>query len=186
MFCTACGKEILEADPAFCPHCGRTISSPSSMQQVATIQKTPDEPGLFSRHFAKKCPTCHKRGYSTFVNSVLVSRNPAYTTVKRKTRIRNSQGDVTIIEKPEQILVTRERIRHNYLCQNCKNSWYVTTTREYEGAEIEPKKQQENPVIKEREVIREREVLRIPCQHCKTLVDPVRDKKCPSCGASVL
>ncbi len=29
----------------------------------------------------------------------------------------------------------------------------------------------------------EREVVKIPCKYCGTLVDPVRNEKCPNCGA---
>lgn len=31
----------------------------------------------------------------------------------------------------------------------------------------------------------EREVLKIPCKFCGNLIDPIRDTKCPSCGANI-
>lgn len=31
----------------------------------------------------------------------------------------------------------------------------------------------------------ERDVLKVPCTHCNALVDPSKDKTCPSCGAPV-
>jgi hypothetical protein len=35
-------------------------------------------------------------------------------------------------------------------------------------------------------VIIEKEVVKVKCRYCGTLLDPVNDKKCPSCGAPVL
>ncbi|MGA2875596.1 MAG: hypothetical protein ABSE82_08665 [Nitrososphaerales archaeon] len=37
----------------------------------------------------------------------------------------------------------------------------------------------------QRETIIQREVVKIPCKYCKTLMDPVRDKACPNCGAPI-
>ena len=37
----------------------------------------------------------------------------------------------------------------------------------------------------QRETIIQREVVKIPCKYCKTLIDPVRDKVCPNCGAPI-
>jgi hypothetical protein len=36
-----------------------------------------------------------------------------------------------------------------------------------------------------RVVVIQREVIKIPCRYCGMLVDPVRDAKCPSCGANL-
>jgi hypothetical protein len=35
-------------------------------------------------------------------------------------------------------------------------------------------------------VIKEEEIVKVPCKFCGTLVDPVRDKACPNCGAPPL
>jgi rubrerythrin len=32
----------------------------------------------------------------------------------------------------------------------------------------------------------EREVVKVPCKYCGTLVDPVRNEKCPSCGGRIM
>lgn len=35
-------------------------------------------------------------------------------------------------------------------------------------------------------IIKEEEIVKVPCKFCGTLVDPVRDKACPNCGAPPL
>lgn len=41
------------------------------------------------------------------------------------------------------------------------------------------------PIAQRPVEIVEREVLKIPCKFCGNLIDPVRDTKCPSCGATI-
>lgn len=34
-------------------------------------------------------------------------------------------------------------------------------------------------------IVVQREILKVPCKYCGMLIDPVRDSKCPSCGANL-
>ena len=54
---------------------------------------------------------------------------------------------------------------------------------DYAGLNEMPNESQEPAV--QRETIIQREVVKIPCKYCKTLIDPLRDKSCPNCGAPI-
>ncbi len=184
MFCTACGKPIGEANAAFCPHCGYRISAVQDAAQFP-LTRPSSAPGLLSRNFGKKCPNCQKRGHSKFLNAEVISRTPGYATVVRKTKSRDSLGNVVqTIERPEQIYVTRIKTHNNCHCRNCDAEWYTESEEQREGADAVQK--QESVIVKERKLIKEKEVIRIPCRYCKFLSDPVRDRKCSNCGAPIL
>lgn len=63
-----------------------------------------------------------------------------------------------------------------YLGRSTRKSMNPTTS----GMTDEPE-----PPSVQNDVTTERDAVKIPCKYCEALVDPVRDKTCPNCGAPV-
>ena len=96
----------------------------------------------------------------------------------------SSYSKQQVVYTQERVPVVRSKIRTVYQCNKCLA--FVgdrTFTREVEDLSA-PQQQQ---TVVQREIQREvqREVLRVPCKYCKTLLDPIRERKCPNCSAVV-
>jgi len=134
-----------------------------------------------------KCSYCGARGQIQPTGSSVASREPAYGIVTRTDTITKNRvhpdgtpyKEVTHVNRQERVPTLRITTRTNYHCANCGNKWSKDTLKEVEDfTRAEPKDPNKTVII-------EREVVKIPCKYCGMLVDPVRDAKCPSCGANL-
>lgn len=60
----------------------------------------------------------------------------------------------------------------------------IAVGRDQTQRKIEPQVTENTPTI-HKETIIQREIVKVPCKYCGTLVDPVPNNKCPSCGAKI-
>lgn len=135
-----------------------------------------------------KCTYCGKRGKIVFERSEIVRRESAYGLVTRTESVtkrkRGSSGsdarELTEIKRQERVPVVNTTTRYFYTCKNCQKWWYKDYTTQSEDFS-RPDTPPPSPAV-----IVQKEVLKIPCKYCRTLVDPVLNKTCPSCGASFL
>ena len=134
-------------------------------------------------YFARpKCNYCGARGQIQTTGSNVESRIPAYGIVTRTDTItKNKRRSDGTTYQEETKIKRQERVttRTYYRCANCNNKWYKDTVGEVEDFSREPPKDPGKTLILEREIVK------VPCRYCGMLVDPVRDAKCPSCGANL-
>ncbi len=134
-----------------------------------------------------RCTYCGARGRIQTTGSHVESRLPAYGIVTRTDTItknkRRSDGtayeEETKINRQERVPTLRITTRTYYRCASCNNKWSKDTLSEVEDFSREPAKDPGKTLVLEREVVK------VPCRYCGMLVDPVRDAKCPSCGANL-
>lgn len=134
-----------------------------------------------------KCGYCGARGQISRTGSEVVSREQAYGIVTRTDTVtkngRRSDGtatrEMTHVNRQERVPTVRTTTRTHYRCANCRNTWFKDTVSEAEDFSV-----REQPPQKETVVI-QKEIVKVPCKYCGMLVDPVRDAKCPSCGANL-
>lgn len=141
--------------------------------------------GMLSAYaIADKCPTCHWPWTLKESSRSIVNQERGFGLVSRMEARRGYVGDVEtgeIVERQERVPFVTSTIQISYICSHCSHSsskQYVEKKEDFSAAASAP------PTLI-REVHREvrREVLRIPCPYCGTLVDPIRERKCPNCGA---
>ena len=139
------------------------------------------QPSWISKHFGRKCPICKVRGYSDFIDSVILGRTQGSETVVRKTQIKDSEGEVVrTIEREVDIPVVHVKSKRNYHCYNCGKDWYAIKTATHEG--VMPKTPRSVVISKE---VMTREIVKVPCRYCGTLNVLPTDKFCSGCGAPV-
>jgi hypothetical protein len=134
-----------------------------------------------------RCSYCGARGRIQTTGSYIVSRLPAYGIVTRTDTItknrRRSDGttyaEQTHVNRQERVPTLKITTRTFYGCSSCNNKWSRDSFSEVEDFSREPARDPNKTVVIEREVVK------IPCKYCGMLVDPVRDSKCPSCGANL-
>jgi hypothetical protein len=138
--------------------------------------------------YGSPCPSCGVRGTTVFVRSETVNQEPAYGIITRTDTIRKRRTrpdgtvvrEVTNIDRQERVPVVRTTTRRYYRCKNCQNSWsrdFVSQSEDFARRETPPQRET---------VIVQKEVMKVPCRYCGTLVDPVTNSKCPSCGGKIL
>ncbi|HZY94089.1 MAG TPA: hypothetical protein VFE98_04405 [Candidatus Bathyarchaeia archaeon] len=139
-------------------------------------------PGILLYYYGReRCQYCKVRGKIRAGRSDLVSQQRGFGLV---TRTEVAQGRVgrrvqqSTITRQERVPVVNTTTRVDYVCTNCQ---HVIGSRDYynQREDFSPPEQ----TVVQREI--EREVLRIPCKYCRTLLDPIREKNCPNCGAVV-
>src|SRR2546427_1812502 len=79
---------------------------------------------------------------------------------------------------------TPDVTRAAYQCGACRQ---FVGSKSYYTEQEDFSSRPQQPTVVQREFQREvqREVLKIPYRYCKTLLDSIREKKCPNCGAVV-
>jgi len=139
-------------------------------------------PGVLLYYYGREqCPYCKVRGKIRVGRSDLVSQERGFGLV---TRTEVAQGRVgrriqqSTITRQERVPVVNTTTKVEYVCTNCQR---LVGSRNYYN-QREDFSAPEQTVV-QREI--QREVLRIPCKYCRTLLDPVRDRNCPRCGAVV-
>jgi hypothetical protein len=139
-------------------------------------------------YFARpKCTYCGVRGRIQETGSSVVSKEPAYGIVTRTDTITKNRtrpdgtlyNEVTNVKRQERVPTLRITTRINYQCAACGNKWSRDGVKELEDFSREKPRDPNQPVVIQREVVK------IPCRYCGMLIDPVRDAKCPSCGANL-
>jgi hypothetical protein len=136
----------------------------------------------------KKCPSCGARGTISFAGTEVVKTEKAYGLVTRtdtsSAQRRDSSGQVVnesaTTHRQERAPIIRTTSRSTYRCFKCGYSYGTDSV-----AEQEDFSRDDSPAAAQTVII-EREVAKIPCKFCGTLVDPVRDRNCPKCGAKLL
>jgi hypothetical protein len=134
-----------------------------------------------------KCGYCGARGQIRQTGSEVVKQEPAYGVVTRTDTItknkQRSDGtsyeEVTHVNRQERVPTLRVTTRKHYQCANCRNTWFKDNLSEVEDFSRREQKEPGQTVVIQREVVK------IPCKYCGMLVDPIRDAKCPSCGANL-
>ena len=139
----------------------------------------------------EECVKCGVRGQIENMGTREVGRVQGFDIFNiRETassRGRDSYGRQTtsrsVINRQERAPSVRITYRTFYECKNCHNRTHLDFMQVQEDFT-----RSGNEVTKEihnTQVI-EREVLRLPCKYCRSLVDPVRNTTCPSCGARLV
>lgn len=135
-----------------------------------------------------KCGYCGARGQVTRTSFEVVNREQAYGIITRTDTVTKSRRlsdgtaarDVTHVNRQERVPIVRTTTRTHYQCMNCRNTWFRDTVGEAEDFSVREQAPQKETVVIQREVVK------VPCKYCGMLVDPVRDAKCPSCGANLM
>jgi len=140
-------------------------------------------PGILLWYYGReRCPHCKVRGRIRPGRSEIISQERAYGIVTRTDTVTGRVGRErrrSTVRRQERVPVVRTTTRVAYQCAACQQ--FVGSKNYYsESEDFSPPQQQ---TIIQREV--QREVLKVPCKYCRTLLDPIREKKCPNCGAVV-
>ncbi len=138
-----------------------------------------------------QCPKCGARGQIVNAGSQEVGRVNAFDIFDRKdttsTRYFDNQGNPSTARsttyRQERAPSIRVTYRTFYECKNCHNRTYSDSVKVYEDFS-----RSGNEVTKEiyNTKVVEREVLKVPCKYCRSLIDPVTNTYCPSCGGRLL
>ena len=137
-----------------------------------------------------KCGACGARGTISQSGTEVVSSVPGFGIVTRtdtittdKRRSSGSSTEVSHVKRQERVPTVTNTIRTYYKCSKCANTTYrdaVTQVEDFSRSGNE----QEPTTVKQTTVI-QKEVLKVPCKYCGTLLDPVRERYCTSCGSPV-
>jgi uncharacterized OB-fold protein len=138
-----------------------------------------------------RCVQCGARGQIENVGTQEIGRVQGFDIFNRQetasSRGRDNYGrrttSTSVISRQERAPSVRITYRTFYECKNCHNRTYVDSTKVEEDFS-----RSGNEVTKEihdTKVV-EREVLKVPCKYCRSLVDPVRNATCPSCGGRLV
>jgi len=137
-----------------------------------------------------KCGRCGARGSilqsgTEVVSSVpgfgLVTRTDTITTDKRLSS--GSGQEVSQVKRQERVPTLTNTVRTYYKCSRCANTTYKDTVTQVE--DFSRSGQEQAPTVVKETTVIQKEVLKVPCKYCGTLLDPVRDRYCPSCGSPV-
>lgn len=190
-FCQACGAQTPEND-TFCGSCGAKLSPTSEPSWTAPnpegmVYVNKREKAVIN-FLSPKCPYCRMKGEIVYVGWQKAKVEHGYGVVTRRqvqsVMKTDRQGrrytEQAVTEKQERAPISQTTYRHHYHCLSCNNSWTKDTMTKEEDFAPPPA-----TVMKENNTVLTREVVKIPCKYCAMLVDPVRDAKCPSCGANL-
>lgn len=137
-----------------------------------------------------KCGRCGARGTISQSGTEVVSSVPGFGIVTRtdivttdKRRSSGSGKEVSQVKRQERVPTVTNTVRTYYKCSKCANTTYKDKISQVEDFSRSGHDQAPT-VVKETTVI-QKEVLKVPCKYCGTLLDPVRDRYCPSCGSPV-
>ena len=140
--------------------------------------------GVWVYESAPKCPSCGWPWTLKKVSTEVVGQQRGMGLVTRVETHVGRVGDQStsnVVRRQERAPVVSSTVRINLVCSHCHKSafkQFVETREDFSPPAARP------PVLV-REIHREvqKEVLKVPCRFCKTLVDPIRQQKCPNCGA---
>ena len=140
-------------------------------------------PGILLWYYGReRCPYCKLRGTMRPGRSEIIAQDRGFGIVTRTDTVTGRVGrerQRSTVQRQERVPVVRTTTRVAYQCTACHQ--FVGSKNYYsESEDFSPPQQQ---TIVQREV--QREVLKVPCKYCKALLDPIREKKCPNCGAVV-
>jgi len=137
-----------------------------------------------------KCGRCGARGTISLGGTEVVSSVPGFGIVTRtdtittdKHRSSGSSNEVSQVKRQERVPTVTNTVRTYYKCSSCANTTYRDTVTQVEDFSRSGNEQTQT-MVKETTVI-QKEVLKVPCKYCGTLLDPVRERYCTSCGSSV-
>ncbi len=162
----------------YCSSCGLFL--PENRKEPTLVIENRWCHGLLA-FLGPKCPYCGARGSTKHLYSETVGQKRGYGLVTRVDRVltegdEDSEDEVTEIERKERVPVIRTSYKLTYQCIKCRTAWDENEEEEEEDFEDDEREK----------VVVEREVLRIPCNHCGSLIDPIRNGTCPKCGAPIL
>lgn len=137
-----------------------------------------------------KCAKCGRRGTILPNGTVVTNRMPGFGLVTRTDTVtdrgQSSDGTTTTsvkeVHRQERVPTVTVTTRHLYKCTACGNETFkdvVSQTEDFTRSGQEPVQ----PTVIQKETVKE--VLRVPCKYCGTLLDPISDRRCPSCGSPV-
>ena len=138
-----------------------------------------------------KCGRCGARGTvfqsgTEVVRSVpgfgLVTRTDTITTDKHRSSGASS-NEVSQVKRQERVPTMTNTVRTYYKCSSCANTTYRDTVTQVEDFSRSGNEQAPT-MVKETTVI-QKEVLKVPCKYCGTLLDPVQERYCTSCGSPI-
>lgn len=193
MFCPRCGQQASD-DIAYCSRCGMVLQNKTapglqSAQESAAIVQVNQKLRSTVNFFSPKCPHCKIKGEMVYVGWERVKVEHGFGVVTRQEtqqiRKRDSSGrsytEQAVTSRQERVPVVRTTFRFHYRCEACQSKWTKETVDQAE--DFSPPTAQ--PTTRENTMVYTREVVKVPCKYCQMLIDPVRDQKCPSCGANL-
>lgn len=132
--------------------------------------------------FGEKCPACRRGGTIREVSRQIVAQQRGFgitTRTEKHTGYVGRQPTSTTVQRQERVPTVTSTVQVNYVCRVCRKpayKQYVTQQEDFSPTTTAP-------TTFVREV--HREILKVPCKYCGTLLDPVRQQHCASCGAKV-
>ncbi len=140
-------------------------------------------PGIILWYYGReRCPYCKLRGTIRPGRSEIIAQDRGFGIVTRTDTVTGRVGrerQRSRVQRQERVPVVRTTTRVAYQCIACRQ-FVGSKNYNSESEDFSPPQQQ---TIVQREV--QREVLKVPYKYCRTLIDPIREKRCPNCGAVV-